>query len=190
MTEQELLLDCLQRLNRQPVADMLTGSMASNAWGIPRPTHDLDFVVQLPPGQMPGCVEAFRSDDYYLNEAMIRSAYHPPHQFNATHIPSALKVDFWILQAHAFEREMFQRRVKDFWLGETVWLATAEDVVLHKVYWHQLTPSERQPGDVAVGVAVQRGNLDETDLRHRANESGVTGELNRALSGALRPQHT
>ena len=44
-SEKELLIDCLQRLNRTGLAYMLTGSMASNYWGIPRTTHDLDFVL-------------------------------------------------------------------------------------------------------------------------------------------------
>ena len=47
MTERELLVDCLRRLNRTGVVYYLTGSMASNYWGIPRTTHDLDFVVQF-----------------------------------------------------------------------------------------------------------------------------------------------
>jgi hypothetical protein len=46
MTEQELLLECVRRLNSCGLKYMLTGSMASNAWGIPRTTHDLDFVIQ------------------------------------------------------------------------------------------------------------------------------------------------
>ena len=40
MTEQELLLDCLRRLNRAEIRYYLTGSMANNYWGIPRTTHD------------------------------------------------------------------------------------------------------------------------------------------------------
>lgn len=48
MNERELLVDFLRRLNRTGVTYYLTGSMASNHWGIPRTTHDLDFVVQLP----------------------------------------------------------------------------------------------------------------------------------------------
>lgn len=48
-TERELLVDCLERLNRLPVPYMLVGSMASNYWGIPRSTHDLDFVLVLQP---------------------------------------------------------------------------------------------------------------------------------------------
>ena len=46
-TERELLIDCLDRPNRLRRAYMLVGSMASNFWGIPRTTHDLDFVVAL-----------------------------------------------------------------------------------------------------------------------------------------------
>ncbi len=48
MNERELLIDCLRRLNRTGVTYYLTGSMASNYRGIPRSTHDLDFVVQMP----------------------------------------------------------------------------------------------------------------------------------------------
>lgn len=48
-TERELLVDCLERLNRLSVPYMLVGSMASNYWGIPRTTHDLDFVLVLQP---------------------------------------------------------------------------------------------------------------------------------------------
>jgi hypothetical protein len=190
VTEQELLLDCLRRLNGQGISYMLTGSMASNAWGIPRTTHDLDFVVQLPPSQIPAFVGAFQSDDYFVDEAMIRSAYQPPNQFNVLHLPSALKVDFWVLKADEFEREMFRRKIKDAWLGEPVWIATAEDVVLHKLYWNKLTPSDRQLGDVAGVVAVQGGRLDEAYLRQWAARLGVGPEMEQALSGALRPKHT
>ncbi len=38
MTEQELLIDCLKRLNQVGLAYLLTASMASNYWGIPRST--------------------------------------------------------------------------------------------------------------------------------------------------------
>lgn len=191
MTEQELLLDGLRRLNRRSISYMLSGSMASKAWGIPRTTHGLDFVIQLPPSHIRDFIEAFRSEDYFVDEGMIRSAYPPPNQFNAIHLPSALKVDFWILKTtDAFEREMFRRRLKDSWLGETVWIATAEDVVLHKLYWNKLTPSDRQLGDVAGVVAVQKEKLDESYLHRWASELSVTTELEKALSGELRPKQT
>jgi len=190
VTEQELLLDCLRRLNGGNVTYMLTGSMASNAWGIPRTTHDLDFVIQLPPSQIATFTGAFAHPDYFLDEASIRAAYRPPYQFNLIHIPSALKADFWVLQASPFEREMFSRRLQDTWFGERILLATAEDVILHKLYWNRITPSERQLGDVAGVVHVQRGKLDEAYLRRWATDLRVSAELEAALSGGIRPKHT
>lgn len=169
---------------------MLTGSMASNAWGIPRTTHDLDFVVQLPPSQVARFADGFRSEGYFVDEEMIRLAYQPPYQFNIIHVPSALKVDFWMLKPDEFEREMFRRKVRDAWLGEPVWIATAEDVILHKLYWNKLTPSDRQLGDVAGVVAVQKGKLDENYLKHWAARLEVIENLTKALSGELRPKHT
>ena len=88
MNERELLVDCLRRLNRTGVTYYLTGSMASNYWGIPRTTHDLDFVVQLPKPTVTRIMEEF-SGDYYIDEAAVRAVYNPPHQFNAIDTRSA-----------------------------------------------------------------------------------------------------
>jgi len=37
---------------------LLTGSMASHCWRIPRTTYDLDFVVQLTPSAVPKLIAA------------------------------------------------------------------------------------------------------------------------------------
>ena len=91
MSEQELLADCLRRLNRSGVTYYLTGSMASNYRGIPRTTHDFDFVVQFPPPSVPNIIREF-TGDLLIDEAAVRAAYQPPHQFNAIDTGSALKV--------------------------------------------------------------------------------------------------
>jgi len=89
MNEQELLADCLRRLNRANVAYYLTGSMASNYWGIPRTTHDLDFVVQLPMSTVPRILQEF-SGDFYIEEAAVRAAYQPPHWAKELQLTEAL----------------------------------------------------------------------------------------------------
>jgi hypothetical protein len=189
MNERELLVDCLRRLNRTGLTYYPTGSMASNYWGIPRTTHDLDFVVQLPPAAVPSLVQAF-SGDYYLDEAAVRAVYQPPHQFNAIDTRSALKVDFWLPKPEPFDREMLQRRVPVELFGEPAWIATAEDVILHKLVWNQISPSERQLGDAAGVVAVQADVLDKNYLRRWARELGLDKELERLLSGKIRPKQT
>lgn len=189
MTERELLLDCLQRLNAAGFSYLLTGSMASNYWGIPRTTHDLDFVIQLPPSAVPRLIEAFRGD-FFLDEAAVRAAYQPPHQFNAIDQRSALKVDFWLLRTVPFERGMFDRRKQVMLFGEPAWIGTAEDVLLHKLYWNRITPSDRQLTDAAGIVAVQKSALDENYLRLWAAELEVSPALDDVLSGRIKPKQT
>ena len=189
MNERELLADCLRRLNRTAVVYYLTGSMASNYWGVPRTTHDLDFVVQLPADAVPLIVGEF-SRDFYLDEGAVRSASRPPHQFNAIDLRSALKVDFWVPQSSPFDEAMLGRRVKTTLFGEPAWVATAEDVILHKLLWNQTSPSDRQMGDAAGIVAVQAMSLDVQYLREWADKLAVSEELERLLSGQIEPKNT
>lgn len=189
MSEQELLADCLRRLNRAGVSYYLTGSMASNYWGIPRTTHDLDFVVQLPMSAVPRILQEF-SGDFHIEEAAVRAAYQPPHQFNAIDTRSALKVDFWLPKPEPFDREILKRRVQTTLFGESAWIATAEDVILHKLVWNRISPSDRQLGDAAGIVAVQADALDKSYLRQWAQELKLTGDLERLLSGEIKPKHT
>lgn len=189
MNELELLADCLRRLNRAEVTYFLTGSMASNYWGIPRTTHDLDFVVQLPMSAVSRIVHEF-SEDFYLEEAAVRGVFQPPHQFNAIDTRSALKVDFWLSLADPFAQEMLSRRIQVALLGEPAWIATAEDVVLHKLVWNRMSPSERQLGDAVGIVAVQAESLDKCYMRQWAPQLNVAEDLERLLSGAIKPKNT
>ena len=189
MNERELLIDCLRRLNRSGVTYYLTGSMASNYWGIPRTTHDLDFVVQLPMSAVSLILQEF-SGDYYIEEAAVRAAYQPPHQFNAVDTRSALKVDFWLPKPEPFDREMLRRRLQATLFGEPAWISTPEDVILHKLFWNRISPSDRQLGDAAGIVAVQADALDKDYMRQWAHELKLTTELERLLSGEIKPKNS
>src|ERR1051325_10962672 len=101
MTETELLVDCLKRLNGINSPYMVTGSMASNYWGVPRTTHDLDFVIHIRPNAVAQLVAAFESC-FFIDEQVIRLAFPPPFQFNAIDRRSSLKVDFWLPSNSAF----------------------------------------------------------------------------------------
>jgi hypothetical protein len=189
MNESELLHDCLVRLNASGLAYFLTGSMASNYWGIPRSTHDLDFVVQLRPGDVTTVVGAF-AGDFFIQEDSVRSALNPPHQFNALDQRSSLKVDFWVLTDDPFEQHMFVRRRSVSLFGTTAVLASAEDVLLHKLHWNKLTPSNRQLLDAAGIWAVQEKMLDLEYLLHWARELRVEAELERIRQGDIQPKIT
>jgi len=69
-------------------------------------------------------------------------------------------------------------------------IATAEDVILHKLLWNRIAPSDRQLGDAAGVVAVQAEALDRNYLRQWAQKLKLTDELERLLSGEIKPKHT
>jgi hypothetical protein len=189
MNERELLVDCLRRLNRTGVNYYLTGSMASNYWGIPRTTHDLDFVIQLPLSAVPRIIQEF-SGDVYIEESAVRAAYQPPHQFNAIDTRSALKVDFWLPKPEPFDREILERRVQVDLFGEPAWICTAEDVILHKLLRNRISPSDRQLGDAAGVVAVQANTLDKNYLKQWASRLEVSTILERLLKGEIKPKQS
>ena len=93
-----------------------------------------------------------------------------------------------MLRSDPFEMSMFERRLSVNLLGEPAWIATAEDVILHKLYWDSLTPSERQISDAAGVVAVQSDSLDRAYLQQWADEVGVSEKLNRLLAGEIKPK--
>jgi len=187
--EKELLIDCLQRLNRTGLPYMLSGSMASNYWGMPRSTHDLDFVLVMQPADVPGILDAF-SENFFLQPQLVQDAFQPPHQFNAIDELSSLKVDFWLLRDDPFDRNAFARRLKTTILDVPAWVASAEDIILHQLYWNKIGPSERQLSDAAGVYAVQSGSLDEGYLRQWAAVLGVQRELDDLLAGKIRPKTT
>ena len=99
-------------------------------------------------------------------------------------------MDFWLPKPEPFDRELFARRKQVRLFGQPAWIVTAEDLILHKLLWNRLSPSERQIGDAAGVVAVQSDALDKNYLRHWAGELLVTAELEDLLSGKIRPKHT
>ncbi len=188
-TESELLIDVLGRLNRAGIDSMLTGSMASNYWGIPRTTHDLDFVLVLQPSQVEQFVAAFATG-FFIQPESVRAAFHPPHQFNVLDEQSALKADFWLLRDNAFEQTAFARRVAVDLFGVRAWIATAEDVILHKLYWNSLNPSDRQLEDAAGVWMVQSGALDRAYLALWSSALHVEEAWNDLVCGKVRPKST
>ncbi|MFZ5829692.1 MAG: hypothetical protein ACOY3P_06380 [Planctomycetota bacterium] len=188
-SESEFLADIVSRLNAAGVDYMLTGSMASNYWGIPRTTHDVDIVLTMRPNQVDALVASL-SPGFFIQPDSVRSAFRPPHHFNVMDDQSAIKADFWLLRDLAFDQSAFKRRVSVSLFGAPTWIATAEDIILHKLYWNSLTPSERQLGDAAGVFAVQMNALDVGYLRRWAGELGVDPELTAIFEGRIKPKST
>jgi hypothetical protein len=189
MSEHELLEDCLRRLNACGIAYMITGSMASNFWGLPRTTHDLDFVIQISPQKVPTLANAF-DGDFFVQESSIHAAFRPPYQFNFIDNRSNLKLDFWMTCDDAFDRSRFARRKQMTVANQPAWIATAEDTILHKLIWNEMSPSDRQLTDIAGIISVQGKALDQEYLQSWATLLGVAATWEDLRSGKILPKTT
>ena len=74
MTQEEVLLAVAAELDSLGIPYAVTGSMASNAWGHPRFTHDADMLIAPRGVHAERIVETFASDFYIFRCGCLGSA--------------------------------------------------------------------------------------------------------------------
>jgi len=177
VSQQELLKLVVERLNKLKIEYFITGSWSSSLLGEPRSTHDLDLVVQLDQNHIKFIVESFREDRFYLSDVAVAEAFRNRSMFNLLDMNSGDKVDFWILTDSAWDRERFHRRDRLEVFGTIVSVATAEDTILAKLRWSQLSGgSEKQMQDARGVYEVQGLRLDLKYIEHWVQELGLAAE--------------
>jgi hypothetical protein len=171
------------------VAYYIGGSIAGSAHGIARATIDVDLVVDLRPAKCDEFV-CLLGSDYYVDAGRVRDAVSRRTSFNIIHLPTMVKLDVFVLKDEPFHRESFARarprRLDSAAGSRTFPMASAEDVVLHKLAWYRSggEVSARQWKDVLGILKVQSTHLDQEYLRNWAQTLGLSKLLERAVSDA------
>ena len=112
MEQTDLLRILTTALDRLGVPYLLTGSLATSAFGEPRYTHDIDVVVRLTLEQVAGLCAAFPEPDYYCDQNAAEQAVRQRFQFNILHPASGQKVDVIIASDSEFDRSRLARGVR------------------------------------------------------------------------------
>jgi hypothetical protein len=73
---------------------MLTGSLVSSIQGEPRSTHDIDVIISIRPSDIPGIVQAFPAEEFYLDQESMTQALKNQGMFNVIDLQEGDKVDF------------------------------------------------------------------------------------------------
>jgi hypothetical protein len=170
------------------LAYLVGGSLASSLHGIPRATQDVDFVVAIGQHDVAAFVSALR-DEFYLDEDAIRDAIERRTSFNLVHLHTYFKADVFVAKDDEASRLQIARghryQIGDD-PGDTLVVASPEDIVAQKLYWHALGDrvSERQWSD-AIGVLKVAGRrLDLEYLHHVSSLLGVESLLQEAMAAA------
>jgi hypothetical protein len=164
------------------------GSLASSLHGIPRATQDVDLVADIKAEHIDSLVQNLQGE-FYIDAGMIKEAIRRKGSFNVIHFQTMFKIDIFILKSDASSIEEINRR-EQYNLSDNpndqIFVATAEDMILHKLYWYKLggSVSERQWDDILGVLQVQFERLDYEYLSKGAQEKSVSELLEKVLDEA------
>jgi hypothetical protein len=180
MTQEEFLAEMARGLEAVGIPYMVAGSHASSYHGQPRATHDVDLVIDPSPPQLDAFLALF-AEPYYLSPQAAREALRRRSMFNIILFTEGWKADLIIRKERPFSVEEFRRRQVGELHGQSLPIASAEDVILAKLEWNSISPSERQFRD-ALNVAIaQWPKLDRAYMRKWSFELGVADALEELL---------
>jgi hypothetical protein len=184
VTAADLFRRVVTRLVEAGIPYMLTGSFASAYHGRPRATQDIDFVIAPSPVQIRALIHSFPPAEYYADEAAALEACRQESQFNVIDLATGWKIDFICRKSRPFSRTEFDRRVRANLEGLSLYIATAEDVLLAKLEWAKLGGSQRQIEDVIGLLEVRASELDLVYVQRWVAALGLAAEWAAARRGA------
>lgn len=147
MDEVEILKMVCLRLEEASIPYMLTGSMASNLYAVPRMTRDIDIVAEILISDCDKLMQIFQND-FYVSRSSITEAIRHESMFNIIHNESIYKVDFIIRKEASYRQIEFQRKKKCLFHGIPIWIVSPEDLIISKLCWAKDSNSALQINDV------------------------------------------
>jgi len=171
----ELLKITTSFLGENNIPYMITGAWSVIYYGRPRASHDVDFIIEVETEEISQTLKSFKKlpEDFLIQVREIKEAIKKKSQFNILHLPTGLKLDFWLLTDDPFDKSRFSRRKKLEILGQLMWMATPEDTILQKLRWYKEAKIEKHLVDAAFVYQIQKKNLDMKYLGNWVKELDV-----------------
>ena len=145
---------------------MITGAWSVIFYARPRASHDIDFVVEIHERDLNKILKIFERlpQEFLVQPDQIKDAILNKEMFNILHLPTVLKLDFWILGNDEFNKTRFLRKKRKKILGQFMYIASPEDTILKKLLWYRESKIEKHIIDAAFVYQIQNKNLDKTYL--------------------------
>lgn len=164
---------------------MVVGALSSNFYGVPRLTEDADIVIELGKTLLADIMRRlgpeFSLEPQATFETITMTTRH------IVKVPSiAFTIELFQLSEDEHDRERFRRRRPVSLHGRTVFLPTAEDVIITKLNWALSRRHSKDREDVRDVVTVQSEKLDWQYIYSWADRHGTRAMLD-AIRGEIPP---
>ena len=147
---------------------LLSGSFASNYYGIPRSTRDADFVLQAEHAVGQELAKQL-GEDFVFDKQLSFETNTGTLRQGIRHKKKAFKVELFLLSQDAHDQSRFQRRRAVQIHDRRLWLPSPEDVVVTKLRWAR----GKDKDDVRDVMAVQRDKLDWAYIEQWCRQHGT-----------------
>lgn len=159
-------------LDREAIPYALTGGMALAYWGYPRSTIDVDLVIAIDRTRelwKPGTVTPFMMEP---DELIF------PHMKVYRGLISAPSGDVILIDLlqvdSGWSKSILDRRVSTTLQGKNIWVSSAEDIILLKLF----SPRERDKEDIHMLMQIRKGLIDSQYIADWSNRHGTFDRWN------------
>jgi len=135
MSQQEILIDVITKLENLNIQYMLTGSTVTSILGEPRSTHDIDIIISINEKDIKILFDTLHSERFYCDFDSIKDSLSNHSMFNLIDTKSGDKVDFWILTDESFDKSRFSRKKQILIFNKYIYITSIEDTILMKLKW-------------------------------------------------------
>ncbi|MEW6417551.1 MAG: hypothetical protein AB1480_05440 [Nitrospirota bacterium] len=174
MEQYELLRHLVRCLETLKISYLVTGAVASIAYGEPRFTNDIDIVADIKEEHIAGLRNCFPEEEFFLDENAIKDAIRHKYQFNIIHPSSGLKVDVIICKRDTFDNSRFSRikRIRPVEDTEANF-ASPEDVIIKKMEYYKEGGSEKHLRDITGILKISEELIDYNYISQWADRLGL-----------------
>jgi hypothetical protein len=164
VTSEDAVVALVDALADQAVPYMLSGSLASNVYGVPRATQDADVVVEFDALSVADLARRLGGDFQVDTQVSFETV--TGSRRLVIRIPSAsFVIELFGRTDDAHDRERFSRRRTVTALDRSLQIPSAEDVIITKLRWFRAAGRSKDFEDARNVMAVQQRNLDAGYLR-------------------------
>lgn len=173
----------IRPLAQQGLQYLVTGSVASMAYGEPRLTNDIDLVLDIRETDVAALIAAFSQADYYLPPAeVIHCERIRPQRghFNIIHQETMLKADVYLAGADPLHRWALEHARPLEIEGTSVNFAPPEYVIIRKLEFFREGGSEKHLRDIAAMLAESGAEIDDGFLNREIPARALDAAWHRA----------
>ena len=133
-------------LNKEEIDYMIVGGFAVSFHNRARTTNDIDLVLQIYPSHVKLILKHF--PEWQGFEGAFMDSVKKGMLFNITDFETGIRYDFMSYQDSDYNWIAFERRKQIEYFGIKCYISTKEDLIISKLKWYNITPSEKQMEDL------------------------------------------